>query len=59
MSELPRAWLRLLLLVLLVTTLYPRLVLLGSLPAMDEGYYGRQAREMYEHLMAGLCPPAP
>ena len=36
----------LLFLVLLVSTLYPRLVLLGSLPAMDAGYYGWQAREM-------------
>lgn len=59
MSELPRARLRLLLfLVLLVSTLYPRFVLLGSLPAMDEGYYGWQAREMYEYLLHGRAFPA-
>ena len=59
MSRLPRARLRLLLfLVLLVSTFYPRLVLLGSLPAMDEGYYGWQAHEMYEYLLQGRALPA-
>lgn len=58
MSECSRARLRLLLfLVLLVSTVYPRLVLLGSLPAMDEGYYGWQAREMYEYLLHGRPLP--
>ncbi|MDE7371009.1 MAG: hypothetical protein K2N07_04580, partial [Desulfovibrio sp.] len=59
MSELSQARLRLLLfLVVLVSTLYPRLVLLGSLPAMDEGYYGWQAREMYDYLVHGRALPA-
>lgn len=58
MSEFPTARLRLLLvLVLLVSTFYPRLVLLGSLPAMDEGYYGWQAREIYEYLRHGRGLP--
>lgn len=57
----PRARLRLLLfLVLLVSTLYPRRVLLGNLPAMDESYYGWQVREMYEYLLhCRALPPAP
>lgn len=59
MNEPCRGRLRpLLFLVLLVSTLYPRLVLLGSLPAMDEGYYGWQAREMYEYLLQGRALPA-
>lgn len=59
MSEFPKTKLRLLLfLVLLVSTFYPRFVLLGSLPAMDEGYYGWQAREMYDYLVHGRALPA-